>query len=119
LSYGVCEITFTDDDVIHINKHDAHFYINSIKVKKIESYNQTSNGLYGCQPNCGWSFDLKVDNSTRKIAPVASKQLPYTCADNPTTWRVDLNTKVLSFGDTPNPDYPFIFTFLSEPLSRN
>ncbi|CAG8708878.1 15677_t:CDS:1, partial [Funneliformis mosseae] len=64
LSYEVCEITFTDD-VFHINEHDAHFYTNSTKVKKIESYNQTSDGfvlnftMYGCQPNCGWSFDLK------------------------------------------------------------
>ena len=37
--------------------------------------------MYGCQSNCGWSFDLKVDNSTRKVTPVASKQLPYICAD--------------------------------------
>ncbi|CAG8596611.1 3556_t:CDS:1, partial [Funneliformis mosseae] len=64
LSYTICEITFTDD-VIHINEHDAHFYTNSTKVKKIESRNQNSDGfllnvtMYGCQPNCGWSFDLK------------------------------------------------------------
>ncbi|CAG8710959.1 2815_t:CDS:2, partial [Funneliformis mosseae] len=77
LSYEVCNIILTDD-VIHINEHDAHFYTNSTKVKKIESYNQTSDG------------------STSKVTPVASKQLPYTCVNDPSTSRVDLKTEVLN-----------------------
>src|SRR5688572_12295550 len=101
LSYEICEISFTDD-AIHINELDAQFYTNSTRVKKIESYNLTSDGfalkftMYGCQTDCGWSFDLNVEKSTRKVTPVASKQLPYTCTENPTTWPVDLNTKVLT-----------------------
>ncbi|CAG8677696.1 12424_t:CDS:2 [Funneliformis mosseae] len=124
LSYKICDTTFTDD-VIHINEHDAHFYTNSTKVKKITTDNQTSDGfvlnvtMYGCQDNCGWSFDLKVDNSTRKVTPVASKQLPYTCTGNPNTWRVDLNTKVLSVGETPNPDYPFSFNLAMHYCKNN
>ncbi|CAG8638844.1 2523_t:CDS:2 [Funneliformis mosseae] len=52
--------------------------------------------MHWYQNNCGWSFDLKVNNSARKVTPVTSKQPPYTCADSPTTLRVDLNTKVLN-----------------------
>ncbi|CAG8590592.1 1778_t:CDS:2 [Funneliformis mosseae] len=124
LSYGICKLTFTDD-VIHINEHDAHFYTNSTKVKKIESNNQTSTGfvlnvtMYGCVNNCGWSFDLKVDNKTKTVTPVASKQLPYTCVNNPTTWPVDLEAKVLSVGDTPNPDYPFSFNLAMHYCKNN
>ncbi|CAG8653399.1 11896_t:CDS:2, partial [Funneliformis mosseae] len=117
LSYEYAPIILTDD-VNHINEHDAHFYTNSTKVKKIESYSQTSDGfvlnvtIYGCQSNCGWSFNLKIDNSTSKVTPVASKQLPYTCVDDPSTSRVDLNTKVLSFGKIPNPLILFPLTSL-------
>ncbi|CAG8587577.1 3523_t:CDS:1, partial [Funneliformis mosseae] len=124
LSYEVCQISFTDD-VIHINEHDAHFYTNSTKVKKIESYSQTSNGfvlnvtMYGCQSYCGWSFELNVENSTRKVTLVASKQLPYACENESYRWPVDLSTKVLSLGDTPNPDYPFSFNLAMHYCKNN
>ncbi|CAG8576955.1 2527_t:CDS:1, partial [Funneliformis mosseae] len=124
ISYGVCDLTFTDE-AIHINEHDAHFYTNSTRVKQIKSYNQTSDGfvlnvtMYGCQSNCGWSFELKVDNSTRKVTPVTSKQLLYTCADESYTWHVDLDVKVLSLGDTPNPDYPFSFNLAMDYCKNN
>ncbi|CAG8753017.1 4887_t:CDS:1, partial [Funneliformis mosseae] len=104
---------------------DAQFYTNSTRVKKIESYNLTSDGfalkftMYGCQTDCGWSFDLNVEKSTRKVTPVASKQLPYTCTENPTTWPVDLNTKVLNFGDTPDTDYPFSFNLAMHYCKNN
>ncbi|CAG8679381.1 3808_t:CDS:2, partial [Funneliformis mosseae] len=124
LNYKLCDTPFIDD-AIHINEHDANFYTNSTKVKKIESQNLTSDGfvlnvtMYGCTENCGWSFELKVENSTRKVTPVASKQLPYTCTNNPTTWRVDLNTTVLSVGNTPNPDYPFSFNLAMHYCKNN
>ncbi|CAG8596335.1 12476_t:CDS:1 [Funneliformis mosseae] len=111
------------DDAIHINEHYANFYTNSTKIKKIESHNLTSAGfllnvtMYGCTNNCGWLFELR--EFYKESTPVASKQLLYTCANDPTTWRVDLNTKGLSVGNTPNSDYPFSFNLAMHYCKNN
>src|SRR5688572_17946601 len=106
IPYNLCQDSFSED--IHINELDARAYTNSTRVKKLTTYDQNPQsfkitvGMYGCQPQCGWQFDLEVARSKRTVSPVQSRAIPYTCQDTTYVWRIDLNaTERLYTGDTP------------------